>query len=224
MNEPRGAMRLARPLMASAHAAPLARGVLLARRACSSRSAAAKQEYDQLASDLEQIKSSMRTLEQAHPEVMAPIIATDTSSDTFSPPKLHHINIVSREVSELLTFYRDVMRMDEMPIEMFPRNAASDQGGSDVPIRFTTDGAMQMHLATQDLTVPFRSGEAINPIGIGPVGHIAYRTDDIDAFKRHLEANGIAYSDYGTRFAKEWHQVFFLDPVGTIVEVHAVVS
>ena len=92
------------------------------------------------------------------------------------------------------------------------------------PITFTTDGMMQMHLATQDLTVPFRSGEAINPIGIGPVGHIAYRTDDIDAFKRHLEANGIAYSDYGTRFAKEWHQVFFLDPVGTIVEVHAVVS
>jgi hypothetical protein len=96
------------------------------------------------------------------------------ASDAFSPPKLHHINIVSREVSTLTTFYRDVMKMDEMPIAMFPRNAQTSAGaGSDVPITFTTDGHMQMHLATQDLGVAFRSGEVINPIGVGPVGHIA---------------------------------------------------
>ena len=64
----------------------------------------------------------------------------------------------------------------------------------------------------------------VNPIGVGPVGHIAFRTDDIDAFKKHLEARGIAYTDYGTRFARDWHQIFFLDPAGTIVEVHAVIS
>ena len=114
--------------------------------------------------------------------------------------------------------------MDEMPINLFPRNAAAAAGGSDVPIGFTTDGHMQMHLATQDLGVAFRSGEVINPIGVGPVGHIAFRTDDIDAFKKHLEARGIAYTDYGTRFARDWHQIFFLDPAGTIVEVHAVIS
>ena len=77
--------------------------------------------------------------------------------------------------------------------------------------------------ATQDLGVAFRSGEAINPIGVGPIGHIAYRTDDIVAFKRHLDAHSIHYADYGTRFARDWHQIFFLDPVGTIVEVHAVI-
>ena len=137
---------------------------------------------------------------------------------------MHHINIVSRECDRLLHFYRDVMRMDEMPIELFPRNAegSSGQGGSNVPICFTTDGHMQMHLATQDLGVAQRSGESINPIGVGPIGHIAYRTDDIDAFKAHLDACGVAYSDYGTRFARDWHQIFFLDPEGVIVEVHAV--
>ena len=38
----------------------------------------------------------------------------------------------------------------------------------------------------------------------------------------HLDACGVAYSDYGTRFARAWHQIFFLDPEGVIVEVHAV--
>ena len=47
-----------------------------------------------------------------------------------SPPKLHHINIVDQRGSEvLLRFYRDVMKMDEMPVELFPRNAA-DVGGN----------------------------------------------------------------------------------------------
>ena len=196
-------------------------GLLKTRRTCSSSSSSAATEYAQLTTELERDKSRMHELEQSHPSAVR---SPHCVADSFTPPKLHHINIVSREVEGLLEFYRDVMRMDEMPIELFPRNAATDGGGSDVPIRFTTDGSMQMHLATQDLTVPFRSGEAINPIGVGPVGHIAYRTDDIDAFKAHLEAHNVAYSDYGTRFAKEWHQVFFLDPVGTIVEVHAVVG
>ena len=84
--------------------------------------------------------------------------------------------------------------------------------------------AQHLHLATQDLGVAFRSGEVINPIGVGPVGHIAFRTDDIDAFKKHLDARGVAYTDYGSRFARDWHQIFFLDPAGTIVEVHAVIS
>jgi len=83
---------------------------------------------------------------------------------------------------------------------------------------------MQMHLATQDLGVAFRSGEAVNPIGVGPIGHIAYRTDNIEAFKRHLDDMGIPYSDYGTRFARDWHQIFFLDPEGVIVEVHSVID
>ena len=50
-------------------------------------------------------------------------------------------------------------------------------------------------------------------------GH-ADRTDDIAAFKAMLDAKGVPYSDYGTTFSQEWHQVFFQDPAGTIIEVH----
>ena len=43
---------------------------------------------------------------------------------------------------------------------------------------------------------------------------------DMEAFKTHLSANGIEYADYGTAFAAEWHQIFFYDPEGNIIEVH----
>ena len=216
-----------RPLLARGCAAAAARGAAL--------------EHAKLREQLESVKQRMRALEDAHPELTSERTALEgamtalrasnpelrsshNAGDAFAPPKLHHINVVHASGSErLLHFYRDVMKMDEMPIELFPRTAQTAEGaGSDVDITFTTDGHMQLHLATQDLDVAFRSGEVINPIGVGPVGHIAFRTDDIDAFKRHLEAHGVAYTDYGTRFARDWHQIFLHDPAGTIVEVHAV--
>ena len=61
------------------------------------------------------------------------------------------------------------------------------------------------------------NGQKINPV---ERGHIAFRTDDISAVKAILEQSGILYSDYGTTFAKEWHQVFFHDPEGNVIEIH----
>ena len=43
-------------------------------------------------------------------------------------------------------------------------------------------------------------------------------------FLRRLDEKGIPYSDYGTAFAKEWHQVFFQDPEGNVIEVHQQVA
>jgi catechol 2,3-dioxygenase-like lactoylglutathione lyase family enzyme len=51
-------------------------------------------------------------------------------------------------------------------------------------------------------------------------GHIAFRTDDINSFIDKLKKENIPFSDYGTTFAKEWHQVFFHDPEGNVIEVH----
>ena len=55
-----------------------------------------------------------------------------------------------------------------------------------------------MHLATTDLTIALKNGEVINPV---ERGHIAFRTDDIEAFKALLDQHSIPYSDYGTAFA-----------------------
>jgi catechol 2,3-dioxygenase-like lactoylglutathione lyase family enzyme len=80
-----------------------------------------------------------------------------------------------------------------------------------------TEGKIEMHLAERNLEVGFKNNQTINPVD---KGHIAFRTDDIASFLSKLDAAGIPYSDYGTTFAKEWHQVFFHDPEGNIIEVH----
>ena len=104
---------------------------------------------------------------------------------------------------------------DNLGTQKLFRKLLETAGGSD--IRFATDGEMQMHLAERDLNVAFVNGQVINPVDRG---HIAFRTDDLAAFLKILDDHGIPYSDYGTTFAKEWHQVFFHDPEGNVIEVH----
>jgi len=131
--------------------------------------------------------------------------------------EFHHINFVSENVDRMHDFYTNVLGLDDVPQANFPRTEASAQAGYDGKIRFATEGRMQMHLAERDLNVAFRNGQIINPV---ERGHIAFRTDDITAFLAMLDEKGIPYSDYGTAFAREWHQVFFHDPEGNVIEVH----
>lgn len=135
--------------------------------------------------------------------------------------EFHHINYVSEDVDRLHDFYTNILGLADIPMSSFPRPEATSTSGYDGKIRFATDGQMQMHLATKDLTVAFKNGEVINPV---ERGHIAFRTDDIEAFKALLDQHSIPYSDYGTAFAKEWHQVFFHDPEGNVIEVHQAVG
>lgn len=135
--------------------------------------------------------------------------------------EFHHINFVSADVDAMHDFYTGVLGLSDIPPETFPRTEATEEAGFNGKIRFATEGSMQMHLAQRDLNVAFRNGQTINPVDRG---HIAFRTDDLQAFLALLDANDVPYSDYGTAFAKEWHQVFFHDPEGNVVEVHQQVS
>ena len=131
--------------------------------------------------------------------------------------EFHHINFVSQNVEELNMFYKNIMQMETISSEKFPRTAATDKTGYDGKIKFVTEGTMQMHLAEKDLTVASKHNQKINPV---EKGHIAFRTDNIEEFKVLLTENNIQFSDYGTTFAKEWYQIFFRDPAGNIIEVH----
>ena len=135
--------------------------------------------------------------------------------------EFHHINYVSQDVEELDNFYRNVMKMETISPEKFPRTSATKGKGYDGKIKFVTEGSMQMHLAEKDLDVAIKHNQDINPVD---KGHIAFRTDDIEEFKRILEENDVPFSDYGTSFAKEWYQIFFKDPVGNVIEVHQLIS
>ena len=131
--------------------------------------------------------------------------------------EFHHINFVSDDVDRLHDFYTNVLGLTDVPVENFPRTEATEDAGFDGKIRFAETDTMQMHLAERDLTVAFRNGHVINPVDRG---HIAFRTDDLEAFKKHLEANNVPYSDFGNVAVKGWHQIFFYDPDGNVIEVH----
>ena len=74
-----------------------------------------------------------------------------------------------------------------------------------------------MLLTQKDVLNSFRSGQVVNPL---ERGHIVYRTDDIVAFMAHLGSQGLPYSGWGSDAVKGWHQVFFYDPEGNVIEVH----
>ena len=128
--------------------------------------------------------------------------------------KLHHLNLVSTDVPTMDAFYREVLDMEPAP--SMARQRIKDQGYPG-DVSFVTDGTTQFHLSEKDLGISFRTGQAINPV---ERGHIAFRTDDIEAFKRHLRDKGIPFADYGAWAMGGWEQVFFHDPEGNVVEVH----
>jgi glyoxylase I family protein len=130
--------------------------------------------------------------------------------------KLHHINFCTTDVPAMDEFYRSVFDLEPEPSLHAVR--ATDQGYAG-EVAFLHDGTTQFHLAQKDLGVGFRTKQAVNPLDRG---HIAFRTDDIAAFKKRLDEKGIPYSDYGTWAMNGWHQIFFYDPEGNVIEVHQV--
>ena len=128
--------------------------------------------------------------------------------------KLHHVNFCSTAVPAMEEFYRSVLDLAPEPSLAANRVTASGYAGK---VAFVTDGTTQLHLAERDLGVGFRTGQAINPL---ERGHIAFRTDDLAAFKRRLTERGIPFADYGDWAMGGWEQIFFHDPEGNVIEVH----
>jgi glyoxylase I family protein len=129
--------------------------------------------------------------------------------------KFHHVNLCTGDVPGLDDFYRTVLDMEPEPSLNANRRIAED--GYSGEVAFITDGDIQFHLAQPDLDAAFKADKAINPL---ERGHLAFRTDDIEAFKRRLDEKGIRYADYGAWAMKGWSQIFFHDPAGNIIEVH----
>jgi glyoxylase I family protein len=129
--------------------------------------------------------------------------------------KLHHVNVCSKDVPGLEKFYRDVLDLEPEP--SLEAGRILDKQGYPGAVAFLSDGTTQFHLAEKDFGISFRTGQAINPV---ERGHIAFRTDDIEALKKRLKEKGIAFSDYGAWAMKGWEQIFFYDPEGNVIEVH----
>jgi catechol 2,3-dioxygenase-like lactoylglutathione lyase family enzyme len=98
--------------------------------------------------------------------------------------EFHHINFVSKNIDNMNEFYINILEMDSIPIEKFPRTEETVDSGYSGKINFVTEGKIEMHLAERDINVAFKNNHTINPVD---KGHIAFRTDDINSFINKLK-------------------------------------
>ena len=132
--------------------------------------------------------------------------------------ELHHINISTHNVPGLDRFYRTALGLRRLPGHL---DQARILDQTSAPATFLSAGHdIQLHLATVEMDVPFGTGQFVNPVARG---HIAFRTDDMDEVKDRLTRANVNFSDYGEWAMKGWHQLFFQDPIGTVIEVHQLV-
>lgn len=135
--------------------------------------------------------------------------------------QLHHVNFCSSDVPRLEEFYRGVLGLEALGDAPAGASRILSDSGYSARVAFLRSNGIEMHLATTDLNLGFRRNQALNPL---VTGHLAFRTDDLGQLKARLEAAGVPYSDYGVWSIEGWHQIFFMDPAGNIVEVHQVVG
>ena len=128
--------------------------------------------------------------------------------------KLHHINLATQNVSRMTHFYKNILFLDDVVDDLPTLEKSKGYSGS---VGFVGDGNIQTHIAEKDLEVNFKTGHYINPV---EKGHIAYRTDNLEKFKKHLKDKNIEYSDWEETAVSGWKQIFFYDPDGNIIEVH----
>ena len=98
--------------------------------------------------------------------------------------EFHHINFVSKDIDKMNNFYKNILCMDSIPIENFPRTEETADSGYSGKINFVTEGKIEMHLAERDLNVAFKNNQTINPVD---QGHIAFRTNDIKLFLKKID-------------------------------------
>jgi len=131
---------------------------------------------------------------------------------------LHHINLSSENVERLERFYREVLGLDGveggLPTLEKKKGYAGDVAFAGARADSET---IQFHLAQKDIHAGFKTGHTVNAVSHG---HIAFRTDDIEAVMARLDAHGVPYSDWGNTAVETWHQIFFYDPDGNVIEVH----
>lgn len=133
--------------------------------------------------------------------------------------KYHHMNLCTEDVSRLSNFYKSIFDLDQLQDEEHGLTTEDTVNRYDGQVEFLTDGEVEFHITKKDNNTAFRMKQPINPI---QNGHFCFRTDDIEGFKKKLEAQNILYADYGKWALAGWYQIFFHDPDGNIIEVHQI--
>ena len=127
--------------------------------------------------------------------------------------RLHHVNITTQDVPGLNEFYKRALPLEQLPLPHLHQDA------SGLGVSFLSAGDpewLQVHIASQRIDLGRELGHYVNPV---ERGHIAFRCDDIKAIMARLDRVGVHYSDYGEWAVPGWHQIYFKDPLGNVIEV-----
>ena len=117
--------------------------------------------------------------------------------------RIAHIGIAVRALDELLSFYRDVLGMPEVPL--------ADADGSRIAGLGAGDSLVEL----------LESADAESPIGRfiarrGPgIHHICFSVDDLDTTLERCRAAGVRLIDEKPRIGAEGKRIAFLHPSAT---------
>lgn len=142
--------------------------------------------------------------------------------------RLHHVNVTSDHMPSLVSFYQDTLGLGLLKTpEMIATVSSGATDGNeewDSTAKFFDAGdpeLLQIHVTQRQPYLAIREGHCVNPL-IG--GHFAFRTDNIQEVMQQLTANNVSYDDWGIWSVKGWHQIFFTDPAGNMIEIHQVID
>ncbi len=144
--------------------------------------------------------------------------------------RLHHVNVTSDDMSLLTDFYGNALGLALLPAPPMiatSKNKDSEIDGNtewDTAAKFYDAGdpeELQIHATQRQPYLAAQEGHSVNPL---INGHFCFRTDDIEAIKSRLTDHGIPFDDWGIWSVEGWHQIFFTDPAGNMIEIHQVVT
>jgi len=153
--------------------------------------------------------------------------------------RLQHVNVCSDDMEELHKFYSEVLGLGMDPLPPMIDHVGHDDDHAEEPeggdgswkqnVAFFDAGKnsaghgddLQIHASRRQAYLGPRMGHSINPL---LNGHFAFRTDDLDAWRKRLDDLGVPFADYGEWAVKGWDQIFLTDPAGNVIEIHQVMG
>ena len=130
---------------------------------------------------------------------------------------LHHQNFSTLDVEKMTSFYKNVVGLEEN-MEL-GGSRVTNQGYNGDTRFLSADNGGQIHIIEKDPDNSLKTGKHVNPV---VKGHLAFRVDNIQEVIGRLKEHNIPYADFGQWAIEGWHQIFFHDPDGNVVEVHQV--
>jgi len=119
------------------------------------------------------------------------------------PTRISHIGIAVRAISESLPFYRDVLGLQETPID--------DADGAHIAGLVAGESLVELLEARVENSPVAKFIEKRGP----GIHHICFAVDDIDATLARCRAAGVRLIDNTPRIGAEGKRIAFLHPAST---------